>query len=385
MEHDLKKVIGFSILDFLYWAYFGAFLGFVTTYFLSCGMSSSMLSLVMAAYMFMAFLGAFFWGGMSDKKQSNKKVFIPELIALTVLCMAEFFLVKINIFFAAVMHPLVGFMAAPLGTNLDSWMLRSFHRDAAQFGRARALGSAGYAVMMLIGGQVYNKIGFSLIPVVTLALFTIIMVLACLMQEEPYEQMTAKREKVNTKDLLKIRPYVFLVVTIFLTGIAIAPINSLKIVIIESVGGDVSILGLDSFIGVMVQAVFIFISGNLKRIPAKIRMLIMACMSASMLVLTWLAVSPYMIIIGTVMNNIAYGVLLPTMRETTEKNVPAALKNTAHSLTDAMFGSFAGVIALLYSGTLMDLFGAKFIAFLGMLIMIIPIGLCIINLLKKED
>jgi MFS family permease len=114
-------------------------------------------------------------------------------------------------------------------------------------------------------------------------------------------------------------------------------------------------------------------------------MLIMACMSASMLVLTWLAVSPYMIIIGTVMNNIAYGVLLPTMRETTEKNVPAALKNTAHSLTDAMFGSFAGVIALLYSGTLMDLFGAKFIAFLGMLIMIIPIGLCIINLLKKED
>jgi len=385
MEHDLKKVLGFSALDFLYWAYFGAFLGFVSTYFLSCGMSSSMLSLVMAAYMFMAFLGAFFWGGMSDKKQSNKKVFIPELIALTVLCIAEFFLVKVNIFFAAIMHPLIGFMAPPLGTNLDSWMLRSFHRDAAQFGRARALGSAGYAIMMLIGGQIYNRIGFSLIPVVTLTLFTIILILAGIMQEEPYEQITAKKEKVNTKDLFKIKPYVFLIVTIFLTGIAIAPINSLKIVIIESVGGDVSILGLDSFIGVMVQAVFIFISGNLKRIPSKTRMLAATVLCMVMLALTWQAVAPSMVIIGTVMMNISYGVLLPTMRETTEKNVPSTLKNRAHSLTDAMFGSFAGVIALLYSGTLMDMFGAKFIAFLGMLIMIVPIGLCIMNLLKKED
>ncbi|MBR4164002.1 MAG: MFS transporter [Solobacterium sp.] len=385
MEHDLKKVLGFSALDFLYWAYFGAFLGFVSTYFLSCGMSSSMLSLVMAAYMFMAFLGAFFWGGLSDKKQSNKKVFIPELIALTVLCIAEFFLVKVNIFFAAIMHPLIGFMAPPLGTNLDSWMLRSFHRDAAQFGRARALGSAGYAIMMLIGGQIYNRIGFSLIPVVTLTLFTIILILAGIMQEEPYEQITAKREKVNTKDLLKIKPYVFLIVTIFLTGIAIAPINSLKIVIIESVGGDVSILGLDSFIGVMVQAVFIFISGNLKRIPSKTRMLAATVLCMVMLVLTWQAVAPSMIIAGTVMMNISYGVLLPTMRETTEKNVPSTLKNRAHSLTDAMFGSFAGVIALLYSGTLMDMFGAKFIAFLGMLIMIVPIGLCLMDLLKKEE
>ena len=133
----------------------------------------------------------------------------------------------------------------------------------------------------------------------------------------------------------------------------------------------------------MVQAVFIFISGSLRRLPSKLRMLSVTVFATLMLVCVWLAANPAMIIIGTVMMNISYGLLLPTMREITEKNVPAELKNTAHSLTDAMFGSFAGVFALLYSGVLMDAFGAQFVAFLGVLIMIVPLLLCLIDLFRK--
>ena len=383
MDNTLSKFVKFGALDFLYWSFFASFLGFVTTYFLSCGMSSSMLSLVVAAYMFFAFLGAFFWGGMADKKRSNRKVFIPELVILTVLCLAEFFLVKVNIWFAAVLHPLVGFMAPPLGTNLDAWMLRAFNYDAGHFGRARALGSVGYAVSMLLLGQVYNLIGFHMIPFVTGTLFVIIVIMATITEEKPYEAVKREAPKGNTKDLLKIRPYVILIIILFLTGVSTAPINNLKIVILESVGGDVSILGVDSFIGVMVQAVFIFISGSLRRMPSKVRMFLVTLFATSMLVFVWQALNPAMIIIGTVMMNVSYGLLLPTMREITEKNVPAPLKNTAHSLTDAMFGSFAGVFALLYSGALMDAFGAKFVAFLGVLIMIVPVLFSAIDLFRK--
>lgn len=385
MENTLGKFLRFGMLDFLYWAYFASFIGFVTTYFLSCGMSSSMLSLVIAAYMLFAFFGAFFWGGLSDRRQSNKKVFIPELIIMTVLCIAEFFLVRISIWFAVILHPLVGFMAPPLGTNLDAWMLRSFNHDAGAFGRARALGSVGYAAAMLVLGQIYNRIGFQMIPFVTGGLSAVILILAFLTEEKPYQVMKRKESIGNTRDLLKIRPYVFLVITLFLTGLSSAPVNNLKIVILESVGGDVSVLGIDSFIGVMVQAVFIFLSGSLRRMPAKLRMLMVTVFAMLMLLCVWLAVNPFMVIVGTVMMNISYGLQLPTMREITEKNVPENLKNTAHSLTDAMYGSFAGVFALLYSGTLMDAFGAKFVAFLGVLIMIIPVALCAWDLFRKPD
>ena len=383
MSEDTKSFLKFAALDFLFWAFFASFIGFITTYFLDCGMSSSMVSIVLAVYMMFAFGGAFFWGGLSDKMRSNKKVFIPELILLTAVGILEFYLTRINIWFGAVLHPLAGFLAAPLGTNLDAWMLKTFSRDAGTFGRARALGSAGYAVMMLSCGTLYNTFGFGLIPFVMGILFVLIMILAVLTKEQGTVEVKRAKSSGNMKGLLKIRPYVFLIIVLFLTGLAVSPINNLKIVILQSVGGDVSMLGLDSFIGVMVQALFIFISGSLKRIPVYLRMVFMTALSMLMVLFVWLAVSPFMVILGTVMANISYGFMLPTMREITEGNVPQELKNTAHSLTDAMFGSFAGVIALLYSGTLMDLYGAKFVAFLGLLIMIIPTTMCVISYMRS--
>ena len=67
----------FSVLDAIYWGFFAAFFGFITTYLLKCGLSNSTLSIVLAIYMACAFIGAFFWGGQCDKRKSNKKVFIP--------------------------------------------------------------------------------------------------------------------------------------------------------------------------------------------------------------------------------------------------------------------------------------------------------------------
>ena len=384
MNDSTMKFLRFGILDFLFWGYFAAIIGFITTYFLECGMSSSMMSLVVAAYMLAAFLGAFFWGSLSDRKRSCKKIFIPGLILMTVLCIAEFYLVKISIWYAAILHPLVGFVTPPLGSLLDAWMLRSFDHDAASFGRARGLGSSGYAVAMLVLGQVYAILGFGAVPFASLAIFLVILIMAWKTEEKPFETVKRERKQGGVKELARVRPYAFLITVLFLTGLSIAPVNNLKIVILESIGGDVSILGIDSFIGVMVQAMFIFISGNLRVIPSKLRMLLTTVFASVMLACTWFAQSPVLFIIGTLFMNISYGLMLPTMREITEKNVPDHLKNTAHSLTDAVYGSFSAVLALLYSGMMMDTFGPKSVALLGMGIMVIPVMMCLFDLLKKN-
>ena len=59
--------------------------------------------------------------------------------------------------------------------------------------------------------------------------------------------------------------------------------------------------------------------------------------------------NPWMIILGTVFSNMSYGIMLPTQREIVEANVPSTLKNTAHSLSDAMYGSFSGILASMNS------------------------------------
>lgn len=213
----------------------------------------------------------------------------------------------------------------------------------------------------------------------------LVLIMALITKEEPYEvRATATKEKNSPAELFKIKPYMFLVVILFTTGIAVSPINNLKTVIISSVGGDVSILGLDSFIGVMVQAVFIFISGNLRVIPSSLRLVMMSVCELITMILIFTAAGPAMVILGTVFNNVSYGLMLPTMREITEKSVSGSLKNTAHSLSDAMYGSFAGIIALLYSGVMMDSLGARSVALLGAGIMLIPVALSAYNYLKKR-
>jgi len=189
----------------------------------------------------------------------------------------------------------------------------------------------------------------------------------------------------NPKELLKVKPYMFLLVILFFTGLSISPVNNLKIVLLQSVGGDVSVLGLDSFLGVAVQAVFIFISGSLRRIPSRVRLFSMSFLVFLTMFCIIIASNPWMIIAGTVLNNVSYGLMLPTMREITEETVTGSLKNTAHAMTDAMYGSFSGVIALLYSGFLMDAYGAKSVAMLGAGIMCIPVLLSFVSMMKKKN
>ena len=383
---DKKTFFGFAVLDSMYWAYIGAFLGYISTYLLSNGLSSAMLSITLAGFMAASFAGAFFWGGQCDKRQTNKKVFLFEFAVSITLAFLIYFMAKKNVWISAMLYPVFGFFNSPQSSNLDSWMLRSFDRSASVYGRARAIGSLGYAFVMLICGQLINRIGFIVIPAATGICAAVVYTLAIVMKEKPYEVRTAasgKADNAKITDLIRIRQYIFMIAILFLTGLAISPVNNLKIIILESVGGDVSSLGMDAFIGVLFQSVFIFLSGNLKAIPKYIRLFLVPLLVLATLALTYFAVAPFMIILGTVVNNVSYGIMLPTMREITENSVSGSLKNRAHAMCDATYGSFAGVIALTYSGYLMDTLGARFVALLGMAVMLVPVAMTFVTMLKE--
>ncbi len=66
-----KEAILFACCDSLYWGCVACFLGFAGCFFLDCGMESSVLSLVIAAYQLLALGGGFFWGGLCDRLETN--------------------------------------------------------------------------------------------------------------------------------------------------------------------------------------------------------------------------------------------------------------------------------------------------------------------------
>ena len=77
--------------------------------------------------------------------------------------------------------------------------------------------------------------------------------------------------------------------------------------------------------------------------------------------------------------------MLPTQREIVEKHIDPSVRNIAHNVADAAYNNFSAIIALSYSGILIDQFGVKMIAFAGILIMLTAVAIETSMLVKKEN
>ena len=376
----------YGMMDGLFYAWSASFTGFITSYFLACGLSASKLSTMLAVYMITCFAGALFWGGVCDKLKTNRKVFIASFAAVILIAGIITVITPLNVNLAIVLYPVMGFMLSSLGSNLDAWMLRSFHKDGTLYGKARAIGSLGYSLTALASGMIINTFGYTMIQPLQIVTGVLTLIMAFLLKELPFEETAQKKTaKGSPKLLLRSPLYVILIVLLFLGGLAVSPVNNMKTVFIQNVGGDVSMLGLDSFIGVTLQAVLIFVSGRFSRIPVKVRLLIMSSALLADMMLIYFAVSPLMIILGSIFWNISFSVMLPTQREIVEKHIDPSVRNIAHNVADAAYNNLSAIIALSYSGILIDQFGVKMIAFAGILIMLAAVAIETVMLLKKEN
>ena len=69
--------------------------------------------------------------------------------------------------------------------------------------------------------------------------------------------------------------------------------------------------------------------------------------------------------------------MMPTMRELVTKYVPEDLRNTAHSLTDMIFGSLSGILSLSCSSLLIHRFGIRSIVVAGLALLVAPLVMSI--------
>ena len=365
---------GFTLLEMAYWSFYASFLCYVSTYFLELGHSSSSVSTLVAGFMLMGFLGAFFWGEVSDKLHTNRLTFLAEAVISILLCAVIYFFGKYRMV-TGVVYPLLGFFVLPIGGNLDSWILASLGKDSGKFGMIRSCGSLAYAPVALLFGMLIRKVGFSA-TITGASVFMAVSVLTALTLPDSNRKREGKGGGFSLADLrtlFSVRDYTWVVLTVLFTGMAIQPVNSLKIIVLENVHGDVGILGMDAFIGVLIQAPFIAMLGVLRRIPLRFRFLQAIACHLTMLLLTCFARNPYMVVFGSVFTNIGYGLIMPSMRETVETYVPEKYRNIGHNVMDAAYGSLAGVLSLPVAGKLSDQIGVSRMITVCVAVIMVPL------------
>lgn len=370
----------------MFYAWMAAFDGFIGTYLLQCGLSTTRLSLVFACNMLTSFIGAFFWGKVGDKFRTNRRIFLFCFTALLLVCSLIYLMASRNLTLAVTIFPLKGFFLSSLSANLDAWVLRTFKEAPEQYGRIRGTGSVGYALMALLAGRLIARFGYGMIEFLHLSVGITALIIVEVTAEVRIEQGTQIRKgKGGLKELLGNKTYVILMVILLTCGLSISPYINMKTVFISAVNGSVFMLGLDSFIGVMFQAFLLFVSGRFLRIPVKIRLLLMTVILFIQLLIIFIAVNPWMMIAATMCWEVSYVLMLISQREIVETSVKPEMRTLAHSLTDAVYINFAGVIALVYSGYVIDHYGIKAIAIIGIALLILPIAITVILLRKGSE
>ena len=384
-NRKIPAEILFTVLCCSYWSFYAAYLNFAATFFLDSGISSSRVSMLISGYLLMAFLGAFIWGEISDRLGTNKKTLMVQATLSLLLCVLIFFSVG-NRTLLSVLYPVLGFTVIPISGNIDAWTLRALRNDSAKYGRIRSKGSYINAVMALSFGWLIRGIGFSMM-LCGAVLFLGLVIATSLYIPEPPEEAKEEKKGFSFSDvgaLFASASYRRMILVIFLTGMAVMPANNLKILIIENVHGDVSNLGIDAFLGVMVQAPLIALTAGMKSLSARQKLLLSAMAQLGMLVLMALARNVWLVYLGTCCTNIGYGILLPTMRQIVETHVNDHLRNLGHNVADAVYASLSGVLSTTIAGRGSELFGVRPMMGVFAAFMLIPLALCAADVLREK-
>lgn len=356
-QAEKKTVVRFAALEGIYWTIMASFGSFAVAWMLDLGYTQSFVSGLLVVYLLSGFAGQFYLSSLCDRLRTNRKVFLAGVLLAAAAQLGMWFSVDCPPVFA-VCYACYGFTLGPMGSVLDAWMVRSFHEDMAAYAPARGLGSIGYAVMMLVMGQLIARFGYHMMPLCAMAVTAVTLVLALATPEGPFAAAQTRRIALGeVLSILRIPAFLVILAVLFFISMVNTPISNFKITLLQSVGGDVSTHGMDSFFGCMVQFLVFEFAALFARIPARGRFRLCAVLMTLSTACHFGATAPWMVIVGTMVTNVSYGLMMPAVRELAVQIVAPQYHTTAIGVMDAMYNFLGGAAAQLFMGGVSERWG----------------------------
>lgn len=375
---DKRIVVRFAALEGVYWGIMASFGSYLVAWALDRGFTQSFVSLLLAIYFVSGFTGQFALSNLCDRLRTNKKVFLFGIIAAGAAQLGMYFSASQLSF--ALCYAGYGFFLGPMGSILDAWMIRSFRGDMNAYSPARGVGSMGYAVVILLMGQLIGKFGYFLMPACSTVMVVLTLLLAVVMPDAaPDETAKEKKEKpVSLKDglsILRIPTFFMILLVLFLTSMSSAPVNNFKIMLLQAAGGDVTTQGLDSFIGCTVQFLVFEFAALFARIPAKVRLHASILLVTAAMFLNLVAAQYWLVIVGTVLLSTSYGLIMPAVREIAIRIIHPKYHTTAIGVMDAFYSFLGGAVAQMFAGGIAERQGIKAVVMTCLTLSMLPLAI----------
>ncbi|MDO8712888.1 MAG: MFS transporter [Polynucleobacter sp.] len=163
----------FGSFFFLYFAYVGLVSPFASLFFLDRGFSVIEIAVLMSMLQITRIVGPFSWGWLSDYLSSRIGIIRFCACLAAVVFLSIFFLQSYAAFFVwmFVLHTILSSLM-PLGESATVHALFKDNSFDKRYGRLRLWGSIGFIAMVLFAGELFQREGIELYPIVGAVILT---------------------------------------------------------------------------------------------------------------------------------------------------------------------------------------------------------------------
>ena len=375
-----KWTIGYILINVLYFCVFCSVHGFAAVILLDRGFSNALIGITLAVANILSALGQPIIAGIVDRseKVTNRRVIMVSSIILIVAVIALKFIGTNTVAVFAVFALIYGLQFM----YQSNMIAMSFEYQRAgcdiNFGLARGLGSAGFAISSAIMGGFVERMGTDVLlyfTIIALAALTVVTYL----YKKPGEgsKVSADGEPKGTGALDFFKKYKRFMLFILGTALCFFSHNMLNdylIQIIKSLGGGESQLGYATFLAAILELpVMALIGIVLARIKANKVLVFSAVAFLAKNIIMLLAAGMFGMYLSQACQLLAYAVFIPTaayyadaIMEKQDKVKGQAFINSAITL--------GGVFSSLICGKILDVAGVRTMLVAGSLVCLIGVA-----------
>lgn len=356
------RQFGFSGIELFYWAA-AAGSSMLSMYLQSRGMSAGEVGRVSS---FLAFVGIFappFWGMVSDKVRSAKRVFMLLMAISAVIWLVLPLAVDyVSLSMIWILLPLFRFFCGPTNALLDSWIVRATHTDRRMsYGVIRTFGSFGFAVVAILYTFLIQNVSINVVFIGFAVAVAPLLLITAFMKDDSQSKraMSMKELRGGVGQLMRNFPYVaFLLFNIALYMPVNASFTFLPF-LLESIGEDTSLLGAIIGIKAFLEIPLLLLSGKLiKKFPLPRLLIAAACVYALEMFLYPLCGNVYTVLLVQCMHGAVFGLYLSAQIQYVYSLAPEGLTATAQTLSGAST-ALAGIIGNSFGGLMIDTVGIR--------------------------
>jgi MFS transporter, PPP family, 3-phenylpropionic acid transporter len=265
----------------------------------------------------------------------------------------------------AALAPLVALLAlfrSPIGALSDSLIVRMASRHRLDYGRMRLWGSFGFAVVALLCGVVWERIGFGALFVATGLLFFPVIFVAAMLEEGPAIDTTARP---SFRSLHHDRALLALLVATFLIGASTGMSDTFSGIYVNHLGGSEFLVGAIFAVAAFSELPTMRYGAAIARHLNGWRTLLLAY---ALLALAYagyaFAATPSVLLVLALLRGMGFGLFFVSTVRIIDERVPEAWSATVQGLANASAWGLGPLLAGPLSGAIYDGFGpaAVFVA-----------------------